>query len=216
MPRPAVWAAWTGGITLAAVAALGALDEPRPAERVYRTDTTDVALWRGTPADPLKDMSSAEDMSHWALPTRMPEPPRPPTEAPIPVGGELIWSDDKRMIFEGDHGERARITLVRVGDPKPGRDPAAPGVSGIDPASRDRMITVEVKVENIGLIRLRTDVEENVWLLDDQYNEYEYDRDRTASAAAGQPGLLDPGATLTRLVIFKVDRSVTGLRAQVG
>ncbi|BEL03460.1 hypothetical protein Q0Z83_016510 [Actinoplanes sichuanensis] len=212
MPRPAVWAAWTGGITLAAVAAWGALDEPRSDAEGYRTDTTGAVAWTQNPPNPLAGVLPADDTAYRLFPTRTPEPP---AEAPVPIGGELIREDDKRLIFEGDYGERARITLVRVGDPKPDRDPGGPDIPEIDPASGDRMIAVEVKVENLGLIRLHTDIEENVWLFDDQDHEYEYDRERTQSEAAGQPELLDPGATLTRLVIFKVDRSATGIRALV-
>ncbi|WP_433789245.1 hypothetical protein [Actinoplanes sp. CA-252034] len=178
--RRAVWVACAAGMVLV----VGAGWDPISAGRWTDHEPVDVTSVVASPlsADAVRDH----------LYQRLPVPtwrPEPPADAAVPFDGELIRQGDKRLIFRGDDGERARVTLLRVGDPEPDRDPAFPDVPQIDPSSGDRMIAVEAQVENIGLVRLRTDIEEHVWLFDDQGGEYGYDPSRTGSPAAGLPEL---------------------------
>ncbi|MEU8664665.1 hypothetical protein [Actinoplanes philippinensis] len=191
--RPAVWAVTAACLVLAAGAGRAALDDEEPAEPDERGDVAAVTV----------DVSDRLWQNLQQVAPRY-ENPAPPTGAPIPVDGQVIQQGANRLIFVGDVGDRARVIVIHVG--RPDRDPALPNAPTVD---------VQVQVENIGRTRLSTDIERHVWLSDAQGRQYGYDQGRTASQAAAWLDRFDPGMTITRTVVFRVDPSATGLRAVV-
>lgn len=209
LPRVAVWTAWAGGLTLAGVAVLGARDEPRVYGETPWTGPAITDVQAQIDVHSRTDAASQVDIEKLRETLLRAERARTPEAATPPAGGGLVRQGDTRLSYAGPAGERARITILRVGDPVPG----GPHTQRIDPASGDRLIVVELTVENIGAIQMSAGIEDHVWLFDDEGNEFTYDEDRTE--AANGPDMLCPGDTMIRTIVFQVDPSATGLHALV-
>lgn len=132
----------------------------------------------------------------------------PPT--PVPVGGVL--PPNGSVIMRGDSGEEMTITVARVANPAQTIDPDNPSGPEITPRLGHRLVSVLVRVENIGGVPFIDDVERYASLVDKAGRMYPRDIGLTNARQFHPASQLDPRSLNSREIIFDVAGNVDIVR----
>jgi hypothetical protein len=185
-----VWAACAAVVALAAGAGAiaAAVDRPAgsPAAQITATGALPVPSWVPPPFPPVM------------------QPAYTPPPSPARVGG--ILPSDVPVVMRGGSGEEMLLTLAIVRDPAPFTDPDLPDAPALTPpALGRRLVSVTVRVENLGGVPFLDDLEKYTWLIDADNRFYGRSIEMTDARQFRPAGRLDPRSLTVRTVVFEVD-----------
>lgn len=133
-------------------------------------------------------------------------PPSTTPPAPVPAGGVL--PPNGSVMMRGDSGEAMTLTVTRIDNPAPARDPDNPSHEELPRRVGYRLVAVHVLIENTGGVPFLIDIEKHAWLVDKAGHTHPRNREMTDARQLHPASILSPESWNGRVIVFEVKGDV--------
>jgi hypothetical protein len=141
--------------------------------------------------------------SSWAVPAISPTTTAP---APAPVGGVL--PPNGSVVMRGDSGEDMTLTVTRVDNPAPARDPDNPSGPELPLRIGYRLVAIHVLVKNTGGVPFLTDIEKHTWLVDKAGHTYPRNNEMTDARQLHPASTLHPESWNGHVIVVEIKGNI--------
>lgn len=141
--------------------------------------------------------------SYWAAPVMSPTTTASP---PAPVGGVL--PPNGSVMMRGDSGEDMTLTVTRVDNPAPARDPDNPSGPELPLRIGHRLVSIHMLVKNTGGVPFLTDIEKHTWLVDKAGHTYPRNIEMTDARQLHPASILHPESWNGRVIVFDIKGNI--------
>ncbi|MCA2212569.1 hypothetical protein [Jidongwangia harbinensis] len=117
-------------------------------------------------------------------------------------------------MLHGDSGEDMKLTVVRVDNAAPARDPNNPSAPELPLRLGYRLVAIHVLVKNTGGVPFLGDIEKHTWLVDKAGHTYPRNEEMTDGRQLHPASTLHPESWNGRVVVFEIkgDIEITRFR----